>query len=132
MLQLQAGPFVEAFNRMGKLAQMIHLAPGQQIGFTKHDFTNLRSEIDGFHQSCVSLGLAMCAASTKRLLSVLDKIAQNSEAEEIVTIQPPELVPMRGYMDEVANRLKDELGARLMLIVPLESSSYFEPTEPLF
>lgn len=121
---------------MGKLSQIMAIKPPDvPMGMSRPDFETLHAGALQFHKSCTDLGLGMCAASAARLIVVLDRVAAvlaNNPNESGVQIGNAESIPMQGYMAEIANRIKDELGSRLMLVIPTENAAQYEQLEPPF
>ncbi len=133
MLVFNASPFLGAFGMLSTLSQMLTTLRAQNVAMGREQFHEFKEALEKFHAECVALGLVMCAASAQRAITQLNLVAiANPGKAAQVQISALYAVPLHGALQEVGNRLKDEIASRMLVVIPAEQVQFYEQNPPLF
>jgi hypothetical protein len=69
--------------------------------------------------------------SAKNLVKACEDIALSAN-EPIVKLDLSKLLLIKARVDDICGRIKDEMGLRLLLVIPAQSASNYEQLKPLF
>lgn len=135
MLMMRAAPFLSALNILARLAQHAKtgLPQGHAIFLKPEDFDSLQADSVSLSEVCVELSLTMSASSAGRLCGYLQKASLNESGPDPAhyVLLPQDIDRIRGAIDELSNRLPDELASKTALVLPADMVQFYEPAKPI-
>jgi hypothetical protein len=110
MLDFYADRYLRIYGALTQLTQVIQLAKGTPILLGPSE----RDELGWLHENLVALGLTNSAIAAKRLLNFIEKSGALTQSE-----------PVHHFLEQVIQRIPDELQGQLALMVPFDKARYY-------
>ncbi|PNG27902.1 HEPN domain-containing protein [Methylocella silvestris] len=133
MLKLHAAPFLEALIRISKMAQVLSWmrAEGHVRQMSFEIFQEFVDHSVAFATMCSELQLAMTTISANKLILCCEEISDRSK-NGTVELDFQTVLGLQARTDEVCSRIKDELGLRLLLVIPTHTAMHYDQIVPSF
>ena len=134
MLQLHAGPFLDAVNRINRMAQLLNWVRGENrafISMPRNAFVEFSAHAKAFSETCLELSLSLTYLSTKQLVKVCEDIGMLAKSDNIYLDQAA-MLAIQARVDDISGRIKAEIDSRLLFVLPSKNLLYYEQVNPLF
>lgn len=133
LLTFQAGPFLQATTQIQSLNQAIgFLENSQEFDLSRKDFADLRKNVRELLRACSDLGLVVTFKAIERVDDLLEQIEKENAARALVSVEPKSRTLLGSALGSVSSRMCDEMGGRLLLVVPADRVVHYEQPVPPF
>lgn len=137
MLEINAGNFMEAHNRLERLGQAIEFStspypmmPSRRIALSEIDHKEVLEAADRLDHVMREMGLVVSLISLQHLKETLLRYEVLPETADLRSYNKQETAKLKNYLHEAAGRFRDELSTRTVLVVPYEKADLWASNIP--